>query len=162
MGWVYKGIKWNKLECRLKHGTNSHLRQQDTYRRGCDRSSSDQRHDSVAVHGAVHLPVGGQHEARRPEAGLAHSAAAALQTPRQEERPPAAVALLEGAVLVVGEVVLGAHVACPAPEAEQAGAAVPPRGEEGSSDTEERLGERGKGIRGLSDDWLGERRVTWC
>lgn len=110
---------------KIKHKTNSHLRQQETYRRGCYRSSTDQRHYTVAVHGAVHLPVGGQHDPGCPEAGLADSTTAALQTAWQEQGAPTAVALLEGTVLVIGEVVLGAHVACPATEAEQAGAAVP-------------------------------------
>lgn len=75
----------------------------------------------------MHLAVGGQHYPRRPEAGLADGAAAALGPTRQEEGAAAALALLEGAVLVVGEVVLGAHVACPAAETEEAGTAVSPR-----------------------------------
>lgn len=75
----------------------------------------------------MHLAVGWQHDPRRPEAGLADGAAAALEAAWQEQGAPAAVALLEGAVLVVGEVVLGAHVARPAAKAEQAGATVSPR-----------------------------------
>lgn len=72
----------------------------------------------------MHLPIGGQHDARRPEAGLADCAAAALQAARQEQGAPSTVALLKGAVLVIGKVVLRAHVTRPAMEAEQAGTAV--------------------------------------
>lgn len=96
----------------------SHLRQQETYRGGCYRSSTDQRHHTIAVYSAVHLAVGRQHDPRRPEACLADSAAAALETAWQEQGAPATVALLEGAMLIVGEVVLRAHVACSATEAE--------------------------------------------
>lgn len=117
----------------------SHLCQQETYRRGCYRSSTDQGDHAVAVHGAVHLPVGGQHDPRRPEAHLADGAAAALKGPRHKQRAASAVALLEGTVLVIRKVVFGPHVARAAAEAEEAGAAVPPWGKEGSSDAEERL-----------------------
>lgn len=75
----------------------------------------------------MHLSVGGQHDPWRPQAGLADGAAAPLQAPRQEQGPSATVVLLEGAVLVVGKVILGAHVAGSAAEAEEASAAVPPR-----------------------------------
>lgn len=90
----------------------------------------------------MHLPVGGEHDPRRAEAHLANGAAAALEAARQEQGPPATVALFEGAVLVVCEVVLRAHVAGSAAEAEEAGAAVPPGREEGTTDTEERLERR--------------------
>lgn len=75
----------------------------------------------------MHLAIGGQHDPWRPEAGLTDGAAAALEAPRQEQGAPPTVALLEGAVLVIGEVVLGAHVARPTAEAEQARSTVPPR-----------------------------------
>lgn len=101
--------------------------QQETYRRGCYRSPTDQRHHTVAVHRAVHLPIGGQHDPWCPEAGLADGAAAALGPTWEEEGATPALALLEGAVLVVGEVILGAHVTRPAAETEEAGAAVSPR-----------------------------------
>lgn len=90
----------------------------------------------------MHLAIGGQHDPRSAKAGLTDGAAAALEAARQEQGAPPAVALLEGAVLVVGKVVLWAHVARPAAKAEQAGTAVPPRWEEGATDTEERLIER--------------------
>ncbi len=105
----------------------SHLRQQETYRRRCYRSSTNQRHHAIAVYSAVHLAIGGQDDPWRPEAGLANSTTAALKAARQEQGAPTAVTLLEGAVLIIGKVVLGAHVARPHPEAEQAGTAVPPR-----------------------------------
>lgn len=120
----------------------SHLRQQQTYRWGCYRSSPDQRHHTIAVYSAVHFAVGRQHDPWRPEAGLADCTGAALQATWQKQGAPATVALLEGAVLVVCKVVLWAHVPCPTAEAEQAGTAVPSRWEEGSTDTEERLRER--------------------
>lgn len=75
----------------------------------------------------MHFAVGGQHDPWRPEAGLADGTAAALKATRQKQGAPAAVALLEGAVLVICKVVLGAHVPRPTTEAEQAGTAVPPR-----------------------------------
>lgn len=120
----------------------SHLGQQETYRRGCYRRPTDQRHHAVTVHGAVHLAVGGQHDPWHPEAGLADGAAAALEAARQEQGAAAAVALLEGAVLIVGEVVLRTHVARTATEAEEAGSAVPPGREEGPANAEERLRRR--------------------
>lgn len=132
----------------------SHLRQQETYRWSCYRSSTDKRHHAIAVYGAVHLAVGRQHDPWRAEARLAHGTAAALEAAWQKQRAPAAVALLKGAVLVVGEVVLRAHVACAAAEAEQAGAAVSSRWEEGSTDTEERLREAGREKQGK---WGRER-----
>lgn len=137
----------NKLEAgqTVKKAWNkqlSHLWQQETYRGGCYWSSTDQRHHTIAVHGTVHLAIGRQHDPRRPEAGLTDGAAAALKASRQEQGTPTTVTLLEGAVLVISEVVLRAHVTHPATEAEQAGTAVPPRWEEGSTDTEQRLIER--------------------
>lgn len=116
-----------ELDGKIKPKQLSHLRQQETYRRGCYRSSTNQGHHAVAVYGAVHLSVGGQHDPRRRKAGLADGAAATLEAAWQEQGAPAAVALLEGAVLVVGEVVLRAHIARSAAEAEEAGAAVSPR-----------------------------------
>lgn len=142
---LYELKAWNKQL--------SHLRQQETYRGGCYWSPTDQRHHTVAVYGAVHLAVGGQHDPWRPEAGLADGAAAALEAAWQEQGAPAAVALLEGAVLVVGEVVLGAHVSRAASEAEQARSAVPPRWEEGSTDTEEGLMKEIR-VRGWREWWI--------
>lgn len=104
----------------------------------------------------MHLAIGGQHDPRHPEAGLTDGAAAALEASRQEQGAAPTVALLEGAVLVVGEVVLGAHVARPAAEAEQARTAVPPRREEGATDAEERLTGGGGGD-GVSTVCTGER-----
>ena len=128
----------------------SHLRQQEADRRGGHGGAPHQGHHPVTVHGTVHLPVGGQQDPGSGQAGLAHRAASPLRAPRHKQRPPPAVAVLEGAVLVVGKVVLGAHVTGTAPEAEEAGTAAPPRREERASDTEERLGRerRGRGERG--------------
>lgn len=120
----------------------SHLRQQQTYRWGCYRSSPDQRHHTIAVYSAVHFAIGRQYDPRRPEAGLADDTAAALKAAWQKQGAPAAVAFLEGAVLIICKVVFGAHVSRPTTKAEQAGTAVPPRWEEGTTDTEERLKER--------------------
>lgn len=105
----------------------SYLRQQETYRGGCHRSSTDQRHHTIAVYSTVHLAVGWQHDPWCPKAGLANSTAAALKAAWQEQGAPPAVALLESTVLVVCKVVFGAHVSCTNSEAEQAGTAVPPR-----------------------------------
>lgn len=92
----------------------------------------------------MHLAVGGQQDALRGQASLTDRAGAALDTARHKQGAAAAVGVLERALLVVGEVVIGDHIAGAATEAKQASSAVPPRGEEGATDTEERLveGER--------------------
>lgn len=108
--------------------------------------AADEGHHAVAVDGAVALDAAPQagEDARRAAAlavaAVAAVAAAALAGPdRDEERVPAALALLHRAVLVVRELVLRARVAEPpgAPEAEDAAFAVVPGEERGARDAEQ-------------------------
>ena len=101
----------------------------------------------------MHLAVGGQQDALRGQASLTDRAGAALGTARHEQGAAAAVRVLERALLVVGEVIIG-DIAGAASEAKQASSAVPPRGEEGAADTEERLveGEKEEREKGISTE----------
>jgi hypothetical protein len=106
----------------------------------------------------VHLAVGGKQDALRGQASLTDRAGAALDTARREQGAAAAVGVLERALLVVGEVVIGDSIAGAASEAKQASLAVPPRGEEGAADTEERLVEE---EREREEKKKGERRERY-
>lgn len=107
---------------------------------------ADERHHAVAVHRAVALHAAAQAgEDARGAAALAVAAvaaiaAAALPSPDgDEQRVPAAFALLHRAVLVVGELILRAGVSEPprAPEAEDAALAVVAGQEGGAWDAEQ-------------------------
>lgn len=108
--------------------------------------AADERHHAVAVHGAVALhaaPQAGE-DARGP-AALAVAAVAAVAaatlagSDRDEERVPAALALLHCAVLVVRKLVLRAGVPEPPgpPEAEDAALAVVAGEERGARNAEQ-------------------------
>ena len=110
--------------------------------------AADEGHHAVAVHRAVALDAAPQAgEDARGAAALAVAAvaavaAAALAGPDgDEERVPAALTLLHGAVLVVRKLVLRARVSEPpgAPEAEDAAFAVVAGEERGARNAEQRL-----------------------
>lgn len=99
-----------------------HLRQ-----KASARPRADERHHAVAIHRAIPLAV---------------EAAVAAPPVRAEERAAPLLALLHRAVLVVGELVLRAHVLAAALEAEDAALAVVARQEGRAGDAEEGLGGR--------------------
>lgn len=116
-----------------------YLRKQSANRWSWHRCPAHQWHHSVTVDGTVHLPVGWQYDPWSSKATLTNCRVPPLNPPRYEEWASPAVAVLEGAVLIICKIILWAKVPGSTSKTEQTRTAVPPRREDWTTDTEKRL-----------------------